>query len=226
MDILEWKKLKLIKKCIHSWHVRNPNWTIIILNKNNIHSYLPDFDESLWPNSGKIQYYSDIIRCKILLKYGGIWSDASILCFNSYDWILDLQKKEKYEFIGYYINNDYSKSPVIENWFFAVVPNSYMMNKWFSEISRIKKYKDVNGFITQLNKEADLSKVNKPYYLWMNAAMQKILQKKKNSFHYKVFSAHEGPFKYLSETQWNHKKHLMNYVTILLKTIVKKNMDV
>jgi len=207
----------VINSCIRSWKTHNPTWRVVVLNKNNLNKYLPHFDIEKWSSCLKsIQHFSDIVRCKILLKNGGIWCDASILCFGSFDWIIDLQKKKKYEFIGYHINNDNPNYPVIENWFFAAIPNSILIKKWCAQLSRVNQYKNTSDFVDKLKTECDISKVSIPYYLWMHCAMQKVLQTN-DKFHYKIFSAQKGPFKFLDNNKWDHKMALDEICNNILK---------
>ena len=207
----------VVESCIRSWKIHNPTWNIVVLNNKNLNKYLPDFDIKKWSSCLKsIQHFSDMVRCKILLKNGGIWCDASILCFKSFDWVIDLQKKKGYEFIGYHINDDNPKYPVIENWFFAAVPNSILIKKWCTELSRIIHYKNTSDFTDKLKTECDISKISLPSYLWMHCAMQKVLQTN-DKFNYKTFSAQKGPFKFIDKNEWNHKKALDELCENILK---------
>lgn len=202
---------ELITLCIDSWKRHNPNYEIIILNKENIYQYLPEFDNNL-KHVDDIRHYSDIVRIHILEKYGGIWSDASILCYDSYDWILDVQQENKVEFVGYWINNELEHSPVIENWFFAVVPNSIIMNDWKNELMKSQEFESKDDYIDYLLDNCNAKKIDNPPYLWMHVAMQKILQENKNKYRYKLFPAKEGPFKYLEDNEWNNNDGINDLV--------------
>ena len=191
-----------IEKCIQTWKRHNPDFEIIILNNNNYHYYLPELDKSKLKHVNDVRHFSDILRVHVLEKYGGIWSDASIICYDSYDWIIELQKEKDVEFIGYWINNDNSDSPVIENWFFACVAGSNMMVDWKNSLMESQYYSNKSDYILYLQDNADLSNVSSPDYLWMHSALQKCLQENKGKYKYEVFDSGSGPFKFAFENDW------------------------
>lgn len=212
---------ELITLCIDSWKRHNPTYEIIILNKENIYQYLPEFDDNL-KHADDIRHYSDIIRIHILEKHGGIWSDASIICYESYDWILDIQQESQVEFVGYWINHDLEHSPVIENWFFAVVPNSTIMNDWKNELMKSQEFESKDDYIDYLLDNCNAEKIDNPPYLWMHVAMQKILQENKNKYRYKLFPAKEGPFKYLEDNEWNNNDGINDLVNCVSENTCKQ----
>jgi len=213
---------ELITLCIDSWKRYNPTYEIIILNKENIHQYLPTFNNNL-KHANDIRHYSDIVRINILEEYGGIWSDASIICYDSYDWILDVQQENDVEFVGYWINDDLDDSPVIENWFFAAVPNSTIITDWKNELMKSQEYDSKNDYINYLLDNCNGEKIDYPNYLWMHVAMQKILHENKNKYKYKLFSAHEGPFKYLADNNWENKEAVNDLVNCVSENTCKLN---
>ena len=200
---------KVIEKCIQTWKTHNPDFEIIILNKYNVRNYLPEFPVNDLKHADDVRHFSDIVRVHILAKYGGIWSDASIICYGSYDWIFDLQQSKQSEFIGYWINNDDSDSPIIENWFFACVPNSTMVNDWKDSLMESQNFEKKEEYIDYLKSTCNLEHISDPGYLWMHAALQKILQENKGKYRYEIFSAHDGPFKFASENNWDVNSSLI-----------------
>ena len=197
-----------VNRCIDSWKKHNPDCEVIVLNKTNIQEYLPKLKIDKLKHVDDIRHFSDVIRVFILAKYGGIWSDASIICYGSYDWIFELQEEKKVEFIGYWINDDNKESPIIENWFFACIPNSTLVNDWKDSLMISQKYENKDEYIDFLKTKCDLDAIESPDYLWMHSALQNILQNNKNKYKYEVFSAHDGPFKYTSENDWNASRSI------------------
>ena len=206
------KLTETIKLCINSWREYNSGYEIIILNKENIYQYLPDFNYNL-KHTDDIRHFSDIVRIHVIEKYGGIWSDASIICYGSYDWILDIQQEKQIEFVGYWINNDIPDSPVIENWFFAAVPNSTIITDWKNELMKSQNYDNRNDYINYLLDNCNAEKVNGPSYLWMHVAMQKCLQENKGKYKYELFPATDAPFKYLKDNDWDNHKSINDLVS-------------
>jgi len=80
---------ELYKRCKLSWIKNNPTWTTICLDENNLHQYV-EINQYFNVNSKNITltHRSDIIRLLVLLKYGGIWVDASTYCYTPLDdWL-------------------------------------------------------------------------------------------------------------------------------------------
>ena len=79
----------LCQKALESWQVRNPDWTIIMLHDNNFQQYVSVSDLPSTFYSLKVQHRSDIIRLAVLIRYGGIYLDASTLVYKGFDGIWD-----------------------------------------------------------------------------------------------------------------------------------------
>lgn len=215
----------LINKCINTWKKHNPTYEIIILNRKNIGNYLPKFNIKKLKHISNVRHLSDIIRVNILSKYGGFWSDASIICYNSYDYFINLQKEKNVEFIGYYINND-TEYPIIENWFFGSIPNSKLVNDWKKTLMYSQKYKSKKKYIKSLERNTNLDKIGNgedgKNYLWMHCALQYCLQNNKNKYRYYVMNACDSPFKYLCNNNWNHIKSFKDIINCNKKNNCKK----
>ena len=71
---------------------------------------------------------ADVLRLKLLEKYGGIWMDASILLLDNPD-----------NFVGGNITlfttpTTTNEDPVYENWFIASTAGNEIIKKWISEV--------------------------------------------------------------------------------------------
>jgi len=125
-------KPSLIKKIEEHNKKILSNWKIIYLNDKNIHEYIPEFPpnyKSLIP-----QHKADWIRLYLIMTYGGVWCDASII-INSEKAMDDIWEKTKtHDFVGFYngkkINGVYEK---IENWCFASEKGGILVTKWLQE---------------------------------------------------------------------------------------------
>jgi hypothetical protein len=160
---------------------------------------------------------SDIIRLNILAKEGGIWSDASIICLQPFDWINDLHNKEDSEFVGYYIDSFTipefkEKSPVIESWFFACVPQSKFVCDWRDEFSKITKFNSINDYLNDLKSQSvNFQNIAMPNYLTIHISAQKVLQGNKK-YKLSLVKAEDDAFKYLTQNGWDSKKAIKNLV--------------
>ena len=209
-----WDKKEIpefVKNCIDTWKKHNSEFEIIIVNNNNLKSYLPELDIQNLKHVSNPAHLSDIIRIHIISKYGGIWSDASNLCLKSYEYVIEKQKQKNLDFVGFYIDGTTTDNmkdyPVIENWFFAAPPNSPMINDWKDKLMESQKYEKKQDYLDYLQKNTDFQKID-PDYLWMHCALQNILQNNKDKYKFEVEKAEEGPFKYLENNKWDVEKAL------------------
>lgn len=86
---------KLVKVCFDSVRRYMPDWELAIISEKNIFEYiaLPDYVVEKW-KKGIITntIMADIIRTELLIKYGGMWIDATVLLTNKvpeYIWNKD-----------------------------------------------------------------------------------------------------------------------------------------
>jgi len=211
---------KIVNKCIDQWKKHNPSFTINVVTKNNINIYFPDFDIKSIRHNDSHARFSDYVRLNLLSKYGGIWMDATVVCKISWNWIHAYQKNEKTQVIVYYYNNHNGnnnkqllKTPIVESWFIACIPNSIVINEWLIEFNRMNDFATVDYYIQDIiNKNTDLSLItnNLLNYFAVYVSLQYVMQHKlKNINNYITFlDATNGPYKYLFETNWNTKQSI------------------
>ena len=70
----------IVKKCVESIYKYLPDKKIHIITSDNMNQYIqiPDYIIEKW-RRGKISYahFSDILRTELLIRYGGMWLDAT-----------------------------------------------------------------------------------------------------------------------------------------------------
>jgi hypothetical protein len=93
----EGHKSDFIELCMKSVVKNNKEFEVRIVNPKNIHNYLPDIrdDLSLLP---RIANKVDYIRFKLLDKYGGVWIDADVVCFEGLDLLYKKLLQSDYTF--------------------------------------------------------------------------------------------------------------------------------
>lgn len=73
----------LVKKCVQSVYDNVPDKEIVIITEDNIGNYVqfPDYIWKKW-KEGKITHthMTDLLRLELLIQYGGMWLDATVLC--------------------------------------------------------------------------------------------------------------------------------------------------
>lgn len=76
----------LVKRCYESLQKYLTDREIIIITEKNFSEYItfPDYILEKW-TKGIITntHFSDLLRLELLIKYGGLWIDATVLCTNS-----------------------------------------------------------------------------------------------------------------------------------------------
>jgi len=188
-----------VELCIQTIKKQNPDYALVILDKENVLYYLPEVDFTTLNKIDTVQRYSDVIRLYILPKYGGIWVDSSTICQKSFDWIHDIQNKTGAEYIGYYtsaMTNDNMKdiSPVVESWFFACTKNSTFMQDWRDEFMKIMKYDTIGEYVNQVKAQnIDLQKIKYPLYHTIHVACQVILQQNPDKYNLHLQKAEDSP---------------------------------
>jgi hypothetical protein len=202
---------KTVKICMDSWKKYNPNYKIIFLTKTNYINYIniPE-NIALHKNfNDNPARFSDLIRLYALSEHGGIWIDSSILLKKSLDtWLFPSPA----EFSGFYLEA-FTKNnlpPVIESWFLASNKNSKFIELWRDEFCKMIEYPNVEKYI-ESRKEmgVDYEKISIPDYLAIHIAAQKILQINKYPLSQLILKkAEDGPFKYLTQSNWDSEKAL------------------
>jgi hypothetical protein len=202
-----------IDKCIQSWRRTNPDYDIHIVTKDSLSFYLPDNTIFSYPHcKGKnnIQKASDFIRLQLIYKYGGFWIDASTILNGSLNYFLDIQQRNGYEYLGYYIDG-FTKNqnfPVVENWFFAAVKDSRIIQLWNESFLKMNSFSTVEKYVQWVkNQGVDTQGIDNTTYLSMHVACQYMLQKMLTLQDIKQYmyleKAEDGPFKYLAKNNWN-----------------------
>lgn len=74
---------EIVKKCWQSVIKNNPDKNVIVITENNMLDYvtLPDYIVKKW-KQGIITHthMTDLLRLELLINYGGLWLDATVLC--------------------------------------------------------------------------------------------------------------------------------------------------
>lgn len=113
----------LVRKCIASWRKHNPDWTINVLDEATLHNYVNLNDI---PKNIKVAHYSDMIRLKLLIKYGGVWADSTTFCMEPLNNWLDKEMAD-----GLFIFKHPTWERGISNWFIASEKNNFILIKLY-----------------------------------------------------------------------------------------------
>jgi hypothetical protein len=179
-----------IKRCTDTWYDKNPNYDIRILNMSNIHKYLDRREiEQIknWKYNDSPQRLSDLIRLHVLSKHGGIWLDASIVCYENFDWV----HQENSNCLLYSIP-ELSTVPLLESWFIACTPGNPYVNEWKNEFMGVSKFDNIDDYVK--NCKIDMTGINFPDYLLVYVCARKIYLNDPSRI--KILNATTGPYNY------------------------------
>ncbi|MEE4238610.1 MAG: capsular polysaccharide synthesis protein [Anderseniella sp.] len=117
---------ELVKRCIASWRKLNPCWETVVLDENNYQDYVDiGIKQDDFRQLG-IPMRSDLLRLALLDRYGGVWVDATVLC-----WLpLDLFVHAYVSGSGFFAFSRSRGERVISSWFLAAIPNHPIIRRW------------------------------------------------------------------------------------------------
>ena len=82
---------EICKVCYYSWKNKNPDWKIHFIDSSNINDYIDSVNLSYIYKFSTFTTQSDIIKCYLLGKYGGIYTDITNYCNIPLDeWVNNL----------------------------------------------------------------------------------------------------------------------------------------
>lgn len=207
----EGKECILVKDCVKKIKHLNPSYEVFFLNAHTIteHSTVNFYDlPEITP-----QLKSDLIRLDLLSNHGGFWLDASIITYESLDWIQSLVIENKTDSFGYYrkkntLNFNY---PVIETWLIATTKNNDFITAWKQELLKaieLSPQKYVDFVKNSYSNHADyFQKIGQPVYLCAYIAAQVVMRKHSPSII--LINCDQNALRIQVENKW--KKHDVLY---------------
>ena len=180
----------LIKKCLDSWIHHNHNWKIIKLNNENIHEYI-NFDDLIKEKAITPTSFSDILRVKLLNKYGGCWCDATTLCRVPLDsWL------PQYTEQGFFAFQKPAEERDISSWFLYSTPGNKIISEWELSVTRFVRQNKRVGFCNQSKTYNQWnSSEQKQHYFWLHYLFNDLVKYNsefKNQFNLKPVFKEKG----------------------------------
>lgn len=203
---------EFVEKCVQNIRNKNPEYAVYLLNPENVNQYSQiDFSKLA---SATPQQKADLLRFDLLYNHGGIWLDASIILYESLDWIIDLMQKNQTECFSYYrkkntTNIDY---PVLENWLLASVANNVFFKHWYDElylaIEQTPKLYIQQIKTTEKNAKDIFQRIGNLEYLVAYVACQKVLRRVFPSI--TLIDCDENAFYCQAKNRWVKEKILID----------------
>ena len=117
---------EIVQYCINSWKQHNPTWDIVFLNDRTVGNFINASDLNKRINRTA---YSDILRCRLLRQYGGVWVDATVLCTKPLDdWLNALM------YSGFFVYSWPTSDRPISSWFMASVKGGKTITRLTIEV--------------------------------------------------------------------------------------------
>jgi|10_taG_2_1085330.scaffolds.fasta_scaffold46196_2 mannosyltransferase OCH1-like enzyme len=114
---------------IQTFKIHNPDWEFKIWGDDDIKEFGLDTDIN-FNKVTNLGSRSDILRCHILRKYGGLYTDTDFICVNNLDWLTN------FDFVGggFSVLPHKNHSPEIFNGLFAIAPNHPITNLYIKNV--------------------------------------------------------------------------------------------
>jgi hypothetical protein len=118
----------LVKLCLDRWESLNPSYDLRVLDQPAVEKIIGK-DVPFWADM-KTEALSDIVRARLLLDEGGIWTDATVLPLVSLEkWLPPLTAESS--FFAY--SRPGADRP-ISSWLIASGQGHVIIQKWWDEI--------------------------------------------------------------------------------------------
>ncbi|MDC4318532.1 capsular polysaccharide synthesis protein [Acinetobacter nosocomialis] len=203
---------ELVFYCIENIKKLHPDFEVNILNCNNVGNFI-DINFFELTKKMPLPNISDLIRLKLLSRYGGIWMDSSIILQQPLDEFFLLSG---YDLIGYYnvfqtINGNV---PVIESWLLAAPKNSKFILTWLEIFQSVEELGS-HLFFEEFKKDPDFmefsSGLTNPEYLIVYLAARKAYKKLYKSLSLKFYPCDDSAFSVSIYSNWRTKDRLVNF---------------
>lgn len=137
---------ELSKMCVKSWKVYNSDWEFRLVDDSSVSEY---FDLKSWmkntlPNDKPLLdgcKKSEVLRINLINKYGGVYADADVFCCKPLDeWIHNMNPLGNFVALELlYDKLMTGNERQVESWFLASKQNSYISEKYCSEVDNYWK---------------------------------------------------------------------------------------
>jgi hypothetical protein len=118
----------LVKHCILSWRLHNPEWDIRVLDRRTLTKTI-DLGSLILRRDIPLQALSDVIRVKLLTLHGGVWVDASLFCaYPLVSWLPDFYIEHFFAF------SSQKRDRVMTTWFLAGDAGSELLRQWTDDM--------------------------------------------------------------------------------------------
>ena len=116
---------EVVTSCRESWEHYNPAWEIHFLDNSNLSDYVDLEDFSHLSETLPPYILSEIVRLRLLRRYGGVWTDATCFCCRPLDeWLDDCLDS------GFFAFDRPAEDRMISSWFLAAAPGNRLVDTY------------------------------------------------------------------------------------------------
>ncbi len=118
----------IVRHCIESWQRHNPDWDVRVLDATTVQDYV---DLSDVPTRLPFRFKSDLLRVRLMARYGGVWADATVFCHRPLKEWVDLATVS-----GFFLMRNPGPGRSIASWFMAACPSHPLPVQWAERFGR------------------------------------------------------------------------------------------
>lgn len=137
----------LVKLCVSSWRCRNPGWEVRVLDEQTLADWVDMTNVRERNPKLTIQAFCDILRWRLLARYGGVWGDATLYCSRPLDEWLPENAGPR----GFFAFRT-PENHLYHSWFLAGEPDNPVVQAMNTELDRFfvtyggyRHYWDIRG---------------------------------------------------------------------------------
>jgi hypothetical protein len=130
---------QVVKPCVEQWKYLNPDWEVRFIDQDNMYDFIdpPDINKETLDQI-PLAVSSDLFKLQLLIKYGGVWVDATTFPIVPLDeWLIDKMDA------GYFFFYKPGRDRLISSWFIASEKNNLTLKLLYENLI---KYWNTNTF--------------------------------------------------------------------------------
>jgi len=139
----------IVRMCVSLIHKFNKDFSVRLLNEENYKEFVPDKEViSVMESKLNHNYKSDLLRLYLIYEYGGIYIDATVLPFQSFEWIIKLMNESDKEILLYKNTRHTTDKdrPVCESWFIVSDKKNHIIKILFENFKNALKEGPENSY--------------------------------------------------------------------------------
>jgi len=115
----------IVKQCRESWIRLNPEYELISLDQYSLGDYVDLAKKlDLSRKDLTVQKTAALSRLELLCNYGGVWTDATVMCMRPLDeWLAE------YYDADFFVFRNPGKDRIMSNWFIAAESDSILLRR-------------------------------------------------------------------------------------------------